>query len=226
MNINDVELQDQDTTKDRLELIFDKQRYLHKKYSLIEIKNGIGCGILREGQFNIDDARSQALIKDFCWRVVEELAEAHEAYILGEKDHSKEEVADAFHFLIELCIIVGLRPENLITTPRPGQDMLEHVFEYNMLTSEFHIGFSDPIYLCPILWSITQNLGLACNCLKNKAWKQTQMETDVKKFKKQIIIAFNDFIIFCLYMEMSENDLFKTYFKKSEVNKFRIRSKY
>ncbi len=75
-------------------------------------------------------------------------------------------------------------------------------------------------------WRITEEIGEAMNCLKNKPWKQTQMETDVTHYIEELVDAFHFFVELCILSGMTADDLFLFYYKKSEVNKFRIRSSY
>ena len=76
------------------------------------------------------------------------------------------------------------------------------------------------------LWRITEELGEAGNCLKNKPWKQTQVETDVDHFIEELADAFHFWIELCIMIGLTADDLFEFYYKKSEVNAFRQRSKY
>ncbi len=75
-------------------------------------------------------------------------------------------------------------------------------------------------------WRCVEELGEAMNCLKNKPWKQTMMETDVQHYREEIADAFHFFIELCILSDISSNELFMMYFLKSEVNKFRQDSKY
>lgn len=75
-------------------------------------------------------------------------------------------------------------------------------------------------------WRITEELGEAMNCLKNKPWKQTQMETDRTHYEEEIIDAFHFFIELCILSGFDANSLTEMYLAKSQVNKFRQRSKY
>jgi len=75
-------------------------------------------------------------------------------------------------------------------------------------------------------WRVTEELGEAMNCLKNKPWKQTHMETDKEHFNEEIADAFHFFIELCILIGWDAEDLFNYYFRKSEVNKFRQRSNY
>lgn len=66
----------------------------------------------------------------------------------------------------------------------------------------------------------------AMNCLKNKPWKQTEVTTDKVHFYEEIADALHFFIELCITSGLDAEDLALMYLKKSEVNKFRQRSKY
>jgi hypothetical protein len=75
-------------------------------------------------------------------------------------------------------------------------------------------------------WRVTEELGEAMNCLKNKPWKVTQMETDRKHYLEELADAFHFFIELCILSGLDARGLTGLYFKKSTVNKFRQRSNY
>jgi len=75
-------------------------------------------------------------------------------------------------------------------------------------------------------WRCVEELGEAMNCLKNKPWKQTMMETDLTHYREELADAFHFFVELCILSGLSATDLFTLYFLKSEVNKFRQDSKY
>ena len=75
-------------------------------------------------------------------------------------------------------------------------------------------------------WRITEELGEAMNCLKNKPWKSTPMQTDVQHYKEEIADAFHFFVELCILSGISPQDLFEIYMKKNVVNSFRQGSGY
>jgi hypothetical protein len=111
--------------KDLLQLIFDKQFELMKKYHDIESNNlgfefpavkTMGIGL------DINSTRVQYRIKDMMWRVTEELGEAantlknkpwKNTHMLTDEVHYLEEIIDAVHFFVELLIMSGFTPESL-----------------------------------------------------------------------------------------------------------------
>jgi len=214
MNVNDATAPE--PTGDRLEMIFDRQRELSKKYSEIEGKAGIGRGIL-PATFHIDDPKCQYFLKDLAWRVTEELAEAIES--MADPVHCKEEVADAWHFLVELVIEIGLGPADVVDD-NLGKDRLDIIIpgKNTGLDSETVVMFS--------AWKVVETLGLAMNCLKNKPWKQSHVSTDVDKFEDLVVQSVGRLGLLSWTVGMSADAVFELYFKKSEVNRFRQRSEY
>lgn len=194
VNVTDVE----DVTEypeNILSAIFEKQKQLADKYAEIE---GMG-DLLNTTDTNINTANGQKWIKDFAWRVTEEICEALEAKEQKENLHYIEEMTDALHFLTELMIICGYSAEDLKGLP-PSVSSRE--------------------------MNVVYTLGLAMNCLKNKPWKQTQMLTDEPKFKQYILKSY--LLLLGIYGNAgySEKDIYNIYFKKNAVNQFRQRSKY
>ena len=209
MNINDIE--EVETFPENIwEEIFKKQWDLATKYKDIE---GMGDLLITLSD-NVNTSKGQKWIKDFAWRVTEELTEADEAHNLYFKcvdpeestnlhKHYIEELIDALHFLTELTLIAGY-DHNFIL----GMDALKE--EQKTLYNSY-----DVIYA----------LGLMCNCLKNKPWKQTQMLTDIPKFETYLKEAWSCMILLFYKAGLDGNDIYSYYFKKNSVNKFRIRSK-
>lgn len=81
-------------------------------------------------------------------------------------------------------------------------------------------------YLKDAAYRVVEELSEATNCLKNKPWKTSPVLTDEDHFYEEVADAFHFFIRFCIEAGLNEEGLYKLYFKKSEVNKFRQRSNY
>lgn len=216
MNINDVKEEVNTEGKDKLEIIFDRQKELAEKYDHIEEASGIGIGILNGGQFDINEKRSQALCKDFAWRITEELTESYEALSANDIHHAKEELADSLHFMVELLIKCGMGFHFIKASfKNTGRDVLDDIFKfYNNSLS------------CGSYWEVTFFLGKAMNCLKQKPWKQTHVLTDEFRFRQNLIDSFFCIISVAKYLGMNSTELLNYYFKKSKVNEFRQESKY
>ena len=120
MNINDVSEDEIQVDGDLLTAIFARQRELMEKYHPIEQANGLL--ISPDVPVNLDDAKGQQRLKDFAWRITEEIGEAmnclknkpwKQTQMLTDQDHYFEELADAFHFIIELFILSGIDAQKL-----------------------------------------------------------------------------------------------------------------
>lgn len=215
MNVEDVKEKPTEVPC-RLTAIFHHQEDLAKKYVDVERKNGIGYGLL-SGPFDLDDKKCQALMKDFAWRVTEELGEAIDAGmnppLVGENVHAQEEIADGLHFLIELLIIAGMSEADF-EKPILGEDRLKFMF-LEPYTYEFHP--TEHFLRC---------LGMAMNCLKNKPWKQTQFPTDPSALRQWLREALKAYIQVARTYQMTADTLYDMYFRKNQVNQFRVRSNY
>lgn len=227
MNINDVEIRQLKTGEDRLELIFQRQRELMEKYHQIEASNGLL--ITPEIPVNLHDHKGQFRLKDFAWRITEELGEALEAFHIHYDipEHYDEEIADALHFFVEFTILAGFHPEDIAQRWIDRYDRLGFLY-LEGAKGEIKEIKSNRKYLALALRTglFTEALATTCNTLKNKPWKQSQMLTDVDYFRHKLCDAWYKFIQICIQADISPTYLFNLYFKKSEVNKFRQRSNY
>jgi len=213
----------------RLEAIFKRQEELMKKYHEIEKKNEL----LQTEQVpvGLHDRHGQARLKDFAWRTTEEIGEAIEARErhCDIPDHCYEELADALHFLVEFTILTGITSEDLITiinadNPLMEGDKMEKLFKS---IYPWDSGLYHPMELMMLTTGeFVKNMGMACNCFKNKPWKQSEMMTDETEFYKWVAKVWRSFITICYYAGLDAESLTEYYFGKSEVNRFRIRSDY
>lgn len=201
---------------DKLEAIFERQKGLMFKYHDIEKRSGLlqteDCPV------NLDDKRGQARIKDFSWRVMEEVGEALDAKENGDQEHFCEELIDGLHFLTELTILAGYEPKDICWEDPKQMDMLD----YMVMNVE---DVMDHDYLNKYVTNLVMDLGMMCNCLKNKPWKQTNMITDKEHFHHQLCNVWVDYIQL-LSTQMNATEIAMVYLKKSQVNKFRQRSGY
>lgn len=238
MNVNDIDKNVVPTPtpeKDMLDLIFERQHSLAVKYTPIEKQNGLLQTELFPG--DLDDKRSQSRMKDFAWRVQEELYEATESLTHKEHDmvHFLEEMIDAVHFFTELNLFCGYSSQTVAEfygwEPKEGDKFkfLETLAEKLNEMTEGPAGKGDKNYSIPsvIYMGIGQPIGDAMNKLKNKPWKQTHMVTDKEEFRKCLLCSWLGFFrVLHNMFDLSAEDIFTLYFKKSEVNKFRIKSNY
>ena len=200
------------TNKESLRAIFDRQKELMEKYHDIEFRSGLmqteDCPV------NLDDKRGQARIKDFSWRITEEIGEALDAIEneSGESAllHFHEELVDGLHFLTEMTILTGYDlPEYTTLKDLIEEGSYRDCYSLNDLVSD-HVMY----------------LGMMCNCLKNKPWKQSMMKTNKENFYKHLELVWVNYIAILTSQDLTEQEILDIYFRKSQVNKFRQRSNY
>ena len=200
------------TNKESLRAIFDRQKELMEKYHDIEFKSGLmqteDCPV------NLDDKRGQARIKDFSWRITEEIGEALDAIEneSGESAllHFHEELVDGLHFLTEMTILTGYDlPEYTTLKDLIEEGSYRDCYTLNDLVSD-HVMY----------------LGMMCNCLKNKPWKQSMMRTNKENFYKHLKLVWSNYIAILTSQDLTEEEITDLYLRKSQVNQFRQRSNY
>lgn len=200
------------TNKESLRAIFDRQKELMEKYHDIEFKSGLmqteDCPV------NLDDKRGQARIKDFSWRITEEIGEALDAIEneSGESAllHFHEELVDGLHFLTEMTILTGYDlPEYTTLKDLIEEGSYRDCYTLNDLVSD-HVMY----------------LGMMCNCLKNKPWKQSMMKTNKENFYKHLKLVWSNYVAILTSQDLTEEEITDLYLRKSQVNQFRVRSHY
>lgn len=205
---------------DMLAAIFNRQKELMTKYHHIEASSGLlqteDCPV------NLDDRRGQARIKDFSWRVMEELGEALDAK--SHTDHYREELIDGLHFLTELTILAGqdyntIIPEDL---PKFHSDHLEDLYETALTRIDVQVHTDLNHWVAQFV----EQLAMMCNCLKNKPWKQSMMKTDQEAFYGRLTNVWVCYMAILAMAGMKPTDIADTYLRKSQVNRFRQRSNY
>lgn len=71
-----------------------------------------------------------------------------------------------------------------------------------------------------------EELSEATNCLKNKPWKSSPVITDRDHFLEELADFLHFSVRLFIICGLSAEDVYRLYFKKSEVNKFRQESNY
>jgi len=210
MNITHIKDSQIEVPENIFQGIFDRQRELHEKYREIEQGNRLGLSLVKDIPFSLDNPKWQYILKDFAWRVTEEMAEAREAYLERNDIHYVEELIDALHFYTEMLVICQWEPDNLDVAFRQENP------------TEYMIDFWLPVY----------HLGIACNFLKCKPWKNTHVITDKKRFIQSMLEGYTYLVLIILKARVNGNmvnhieNLYMLYFKKSLVNQFRQETNY
>lgn len=152
--------------------------------------------------FDIDCLADQAEFKKYCWRVTEELCEALEALDKNEEQHIIEELLDGFNFFIELLAMYGFSAKDMD-------------FSERKMTGDLRMDILKTI----------EELGLTANCLKNRAWRQSQYLVDLYIFEKRFKEAFNLYLNL-LRTKLTDKEIIGNWSLKYQVNIFRIQTKY
>lgn len=146
--------------------------------------------------------------------------------------HLREELVDSLHFFTEFTILAGLSPEDLITDDEVQKEQILDTLEDTGLDIlDFWVagivgnGLIESNIEVAGMRFIT-SLGICCNFLKNKPWKQTQMVTDKVRFKNQVRSTWLAMIRLLISAGLDSHDIAELYLKKSQVNKFRQRTNY
>lgn len=223
MNVDDIE----NTTKYPEDLLADivrQQKELMAKYTPIEKANGFHERAT--APVDLDDRFGQAKLKDFAWRVTEELAEATEAMVKHNTipQHAKEELGDALHFLIELDLLSGLDIDEMSQINPTGLTPINCGLRRIFTTLKPSV--TDRVDIVRgYAYLVVEELGKAMNCLKQKPWKQTHILTDKAKYRLHLVQANLHFFA-TAFLLMDPKELYDVYCRKKQVNEFRIRSQY
>lgn len=200
-------------TQDFLQDIWVLQSELMKDYKEIE-KWEV------EYPLNMNLKKSQLLVKDVIARGIEELAEAYEAIEDGDEANFLEELGDALHFFVEILVLCNISPGNV------------KAFFHGYLKEEFTDSSVETyskfvgLQLDRTFWTVTFRMNLARNALRNKPWKQTEMMYNKELFESELLIGFIEFLLAFTIKAGSVKKLYEIYYKKNQINRFRIRSKY
>lgn len=223
MNINDVKFEDIGATnEDMLDQIFRRQLELMQKYHTIEEEKGFLVPLTIP--LDLHDAQCQYRLKDFAWRITEEVGEAMEALRTHPelRDHFDEEIADGLHFLVEFTLLAGTTPFDIL----PIEHGDRFIALWRCALEDKSATRREYIDMCVPVSRLIEALAITCNCLKNKPWKQTHMLTDVPRFRQCLQTVWYRFMELVVSAALTPQDMFTLYFRKSEVNKFRQRSNY
>lgn len=174
----------------------------------------------------INNREFQEEFRLLAWRTTEEVYEAIQVYRvcfdpdLGWHDPEgeakfREEVADALHFFVELCLAVGITSRDVIfyyegiCVPME-QDALDWVFRF--------VG-SRPDDLVILRWNLfVERLARAMMLLKQRPWRTDDRQTDASRLNGAMASAFVSFISACRRSGINSQNLYDAYFKKGKVN--------
>jgi len=200
---------------DRLEQIFARQLELTRRFQQIEKTNG--CLIDDGLPVNLESATGQEQIRAIAWRIVEEIFELERARGIEEE---RAEAIDVLHFLVEMALTAGVRPEHVYTKePRdriPG-DMLDQLMHFARK------GATNP-GPTKCYQGMVQALASGVYELKYRSWKTKPKPTNVRLFEMYLIECFGWFSDLAASLGMTAEDIYERYLGKNDENHHRIDS--
>lgn len=184
--------------------LFSAQEKLMKKFKEIEQ--------LPDPPLPLHAQKAQRIMKDFAWRVTEELCESFYAWSLSDdrevcRSNALEELSDATHFMIELMIFAGITASQFV--------------------SRFPMFPTQSTSISPGKhWAVVCRLGSAMNCLKNRPWKASIVPTDEEQVRVFLMLTFNALTQLWAEAGCSQSDVHFQYFRKHAIVNDRIQGGY
>jgi hypothetical protein len=191
---------------DKLGQIFERQGELTKEFQRIEQHNGLSEYYVRGYPYDIQDPQAQKALRATAWYMIEELGEVWSSHIEADR---LIEIADVFHFLVELFICSGIGPEFLYPAHRVDKDRLDFAFETSVDSNQ-------------AIEYLVYSLAVAMHCLKAKPWKAHPKTTSITLYHACLKPVFFAFIDFAANNGVTSESLFNAYMRKADVNKERI----
>ena len=190
-------------------------KYARKQFLLYEKLEGIDDW--EKYDFSIDCSEDQMKFKDMLQiRFIEELTEA--SISLEEpEEHFWEEIGDAINFFLSAFIMAGI-DFNSLTSPEELLYIDEN--KCRIMEKPTYSEFSMRVY--PTIESV----GYLCNLLKNRPWAQSNYLVSLLDFEERIGYLWTDFWQFLGSMKIQPEDVFELFWRKYQVNLFRIKTGY
>lgn len=170
-----------------------------------------------EYNFSIDCSADQMMFKDMLQiRFIEELTEASIAMDEPE-EHFWEEIGDALNFFLSSYVMLGVDFNSL---PNPETILVDYVRAPGKIKTIYKREYSIHVY--PII----EKVGYLCNLLKNRPWAQSNFLVSMIDFNERLTSLWVEFWSFLNYMKVSPTEVFEMFWKKYQVNIYRINTGY
>lgn len=167
--------------------------------------------------FSIDCSEDQMKFKDMLQiRFIEELTEASKS--MEEPDeHFWEEIGDSLNFFLSAYIMLGL---DLNKFNSPELLLYKGTEDHMLMEKPSYKDFSNDVY--PVIEAV----GYLCNLLKNRPWAQSNYLVSMLDFNERLEDLWFKFWKFLGNMKLQSKDVFELFWRKYQVNKFRIETGY
>lgn len=208
----------------KLEAIFKRQAEFVKSLYPIYKKNGFEWHAT-DMPWPINNRECQEEFRLLAWRCTEEVFEAleyfytHHEAVLDNLPEAKakfhEEIADAFHFFVELCLATGITSRDVIYC----YEGLRIPLEQDALSHSFRFVGCRPEDTIPQRWYMfIGRLARAMMNLKQRPWRTDDRPTDQSRFNRDMSAAFVSFIAACRRSGVNADALYNAYFAKNKIN--------
>lgn len=176
----------------------------------------------------IDDKHFQEEFRLLAWRCTEEVVEAVDVFYQTDsltwgaevaREKFNEEVSDALHFFVELCLALGITEGEILH----GREGVEPVYE-SPLFDFFGVVSQNATWLSggetiPQGWAyFIHKLGRAMYILRQRPWRTDNRITDRATLVHRMHEAFRVFVRACIISGISDSDLYNAYFAKGKIN--------
>lgn len=158
----------------------------------------------------------QRRLRELAWRIFEEIGELLDArYKEMPQSEQYEEIADAFHFLVEFFLVCGLNPSDF------GSGKADALKEIQKDIIDFTAQWrpAEEAWIC-----FLRELAMTLNVLKTKPWKATPKPFDYPLFRFRTIRLLETFVLASFCTGLPPSSLVTEYFKKAQINTTRIES--
>lgn len=210
----------------KLEEIFKRQAEFVASLRPIYLHNGF-TRHASAMPWPINVRQSQEEFRLLAWRCTEEVYEAIQVLriqfgrtcdtdeTLSNSPEFVEEIADALHFFVELCLAIGMGSRSVIyyyeglCIPEEN-DALDHVFRYTGKRLEDRVIDR---------WNLfVERLARAMMLLKQRPWRTDDRFTDETRLKGAMAASFIAFIAACKRSGINADTLHDAYFAKGKIN--------
>lgn len=157
-------------------VLFELQHELLNRFYIIEG--------LPKAPLAMQTKNGQRVARELHYRILEELYEMSEVFVAWANGGSStdipnevpEELCDALHFYIELCIYIGI-----------DHVLLDHVRRHETANAKTLSATYDSVTSYEIVFHPMFKLLYAGRYLKFKPWKQTPVTSDISMYRRRVL---------------------------------------
>jgi hypothetical protein len=151
---------------------------------------------------------NQQLLRNFAWRMTEELTEAYAELLHGsDRVRLMDELADATHYMIEMLVFSGMSVQHVLMR----HAAFPIIPRNNAIASAF--------------WMTTYSLGFAMQFLRTRPWKDHEPPMVKFAFQNGLNETFGNLLMLWASTGATPIEMYEAYIQKSEVNHQRLEPK-